>query len=794
MNRVEFKELTARKYLVLDGATGTFLQQSGMPAGVCPEQWALENPHVLKNIHKSYKDAGSNIVYTCTFGGNRLKLKTYGLEDKVHEFNRDLVKLAKEALGDDAYAAGSIGPIGHFIEPLGPLTFEEAYDIFKEQIQGMIDGGADMLVIETMIDVQETRAALLAARDLCDLPVIVSLTYGDDGRTLTGSDPATAIITLQSLGADAIGTNCSTGPDKMLNIIKQMKPYARIPVMAKPNAGLPVIKDGKTVFNLDAKGFAKYIPDFMEHGVRLMGGCCGTSPDFIKEISTRFAGKTPPPLQQGAVQAVTSRSKTAFFNNDKPVLVIGERINPTGKKTLSAQLKDGTLSEVKRFAIEQKDGGADILDVNVGVPGIDEKAAMRNVLINLSSFTDLPLCIDSSDPAVLEDALKIYPGRALVNSISAESEKIAALAPVLAKYNPMVIFLPIDDKGIPETAEERINVIDKTVAKLESQGIKRDQLLVDGLVMTVSSAPKAPKETLATVQWCTENNLLSTMGLSNVSFGLPQRNNVNSAFCAMAVDRGVSGVIINPCHSELMNIFYAANVLSGRDANALSYISSIQATATVAQPQAQSGTLDCATALVQGNKEALLEAVKVEIEKGRKAINIVNESLIPGIQKVGEKFNAKELFLPQLMLSTEAMQEAFEYLKPMMEQDESQKVGRMIIATVKGDIHDIGKNMVSLMLRNHGIEVIDLGKDVDADTILEAAERENISVIGLSALMTTTMVAMEEVICRARRENKPLRFVVGGAVVTPEYAKEIGADGYAEDAVQAVDVVKKLLT
>ncbi len=794
MNRTEFSHLAAGKYLVLDGATGTFLQESGMPAGVCPEQWALDNPQVLKNIHTSYKNAGSNIAYTCTFGANRLKLETYGLQDKVYQYNRDLAKLAKDALGRDVYCAGSIGPLGHFIEPMGTLTFEQAYDIFQEQIRGLADGGADILVIETMIDIQETRAALLAALDTCELPVIVSLTFGDDGRTLTGSDPATAVITLQSLGADAIGTNCSTGPDKMLEVIKRMKPYARIPLMAKPNAGLPSIIDGKTVFNLTARQFSKYVPSFMENGVTMMGGCCGTSPDFIKEISTHFCGKTPLPIAADPVQAVTSRSKTVFFDSSKPALVIGERINPTGKKTLSAQLKEGVLNEVKRFAVEQKNGGADILDVNVGVPGIDEEKTMRAVITSLSSFSELPLCIDSSDPAVIETALKVYPGRALVNSISAESEKMDKLAPVIKKYNPMVIFLPIDDNGIPQTARERTELIEKTAVRFEQSGIRRDQLVVDGLVMTVSSAPQAPKETLETIGWCTGNNLLTTIGLSNVSFGLPNRNNVNSAFCAMAVARGISSVIINPCHDEVMNIFHAANVLTGRDANALAYINAMRETAGAPKQHSPTHALDCADALLQGNKEALLEAVKEELAKGRNPLAVVNESLIPGIQQVGEKFNCKELFLPQLMLATEAMQEAFAYLKPMMVQDESNKAGRMIIATVEGDIHDIGKNMVSLMLRNHGIEVVDLGKDVDADTILDTAEREKISVIGLSALMTTTMVAMKEVICRARQENKPLRFVVGGAVVTPEYAKEIGADGYAKDAVQAVDVVKRLLS
>ncbi|MCD6460383.1 homocysteine S-methyltransferase family protein [bacterium] len=800
MNKKKFFELIKQKYLVLDGAVGTFLQKSGMPTGVCPEKWALENPDVLSGIHLSYKNAGSDIVYTCTFGANRLKLETYGLGDKVLEYNEQLAKLAKKAVGQEIYVAGAIGPMGHFIEPLGSLSFDQAYDIFSEQIKGLVAGGADLIVIETMIEIQETRAALLAAKDLCDLPVITSVTFGDDQLTLTGSDPVTTLITLQSLGADCIGTNCSTGPGDMLKVIKAMRQYANVPLMAKPNAGLPKIVNGETVFDLSAEQFSKFIPEFIDSGAALIGGCCGTSPEYIKYIKQISEGKKPKPVTYVPVRAVTSRTKTVFFSNANPPVIIGERINPTGKKKLSAELAKGSMMEVKRFAMEQKDAGADILDVNVGVPKIDELATMKTAIFHLSTFSGLPLCIDSSDPEVIAQALKIYPGRALINSLSGESDKLKRLIPSIKKYNPLFIFLPINDDGIPQTGEARIDVVKKTLTRLKQEGIPAESMVVDGITMTVSASPESPKQTLKTIDYCANKlNLLTTVGLSNVSFGLPERKNVNSAFLSMAIDRGLGSLIINPCLVTAMNIFYGASLLAGRDKNALIYINKVKKIQTIQKGSNQhSGQnnpkdLNCKQALIQGNKEALLKAVKIELDKKTKPMVIIDDFLIPAMQEVGAKFNNKELFLPQLLLSTEAMQEAFKCLKPFMEEENASKIGRMIIATVKGDIHDIGKNIVALMLRNNGIDVIDLGKDIDAEIIIKTAEKENISLIGLSALMTTTMVEMENVINIARTENKPLKFMVGGAVVTPEYAKTIGADGYSKDAVEAVEIAKKLL-
>ncbi len=792
MKKSEFLDILTKKCLVLDGATGTFLQKEGMPVGVCPEKWAVENPAVISNIHASYAKAGSDIVYSCTFGANRLKLQTYGLEKEVHQLNKRLVELAKEAVGKDVYVAGSIGSMGKFINPIGPLSFKEGYDIFSEQIKGMLAGGVDLLVIETMMDIQEARVALLAAKDLCDIPVMLSLTYSDENRTLTGTDPVTALITLQSLGADAVGTNCSCGPDMMLEILKQQAPYACVPLFAKPNAGLPILKDGKTHFNMSSEEFAGYVPDFIDAGVNIMGGCCGTTPEFIKKIKDIFVSQNPSKIAKQNIQAVSSRSKTFFFDKNKPVAIIGERINPTGKKLLSKELSEGKMTELKRFAVEQANAQTSILDVNVGAPDVDELNTMREAIFTLTGITDLPLCIDSSSPEVIEEALKHYPGRALVNSLSGEKDKQKKLVPLMKKYGAMFIFLPLDDSGVPELADERIKIINESVDLFKDAGIPASNMIVDGLTMTVSSSPDAPKETLKTIEYCVEQlGLLTTIGLSNISFGLPERKWINNAFMAMAISKGLGSLIINPCSEQTMNMFFSSCVLVGRDKNALDYINNVQKIDSKEKKPASE--MSCSDCLINGDKENLLVQLKKEIKQGADPLKMVNESLIPAMQEVGGRFNRREFFLPQLMLSAEAMQDAFEYLKPYLAEKGLSSKGKMILATVKGDIHDIGKNIVALMLRNHGIEVIDLGKDVDTETILDTAERENVSVIGLSALMTTTMTEMENIIIKAREMGKKYKFVVGGAVITSDYANKIGAHGYAKDSVEAVELVKKLL-
>lgn len=800
MNREQFLDFLKDNIMILDGATGTELQKRGMPKGVCPEKWAVENPEVIINIQKDYINAGSNAVYTCSFGGNRMKLEEFGLGDRVVEINAQLARLSRKAVGDKGFVVGDIAPTGQFVRPFGDMPFETCVEVYKEQVKGLLEGGVDFFVVETMMDIQEARAALIAVKESCDLPVCVSMTFDENGQTLMGTDPLTALITLQSLGADAVGCNCSTGPKDMLKIIKTMKPYAKVPLIAKPNAGLPKLIDGETVFDMGAEEFGAYVEEFAKSGVNLFGGCCGTSPLYIEEIKKNLKGLKPLKIEAEKVSAVTSARNTVFVGFNQPTAVVGERINPTGKKKLQEELKEGKTSEVRRFAVEQLEKGAKILDVNVGMPGIDEKETMIKVVELLVPMIDAPLCLDSSSPEVLEAALRIYPGRALINSISAEKVKLEKLLPVVAKYGAMFILLPLSDEGVPTTAEERYVVINKVYEKASKYGCGKNDIVVDGLVMTVSSDQKAALETLKVIEWCTNTFGCGTiLGLSNVSFGLPERNWVNSAFLAMAMGRGLTMAIMNPSSETLMSIKMAGDVLTAKDKNSLKYIDYFGNNTNVkpvqAQKSEQSTTERIYGAVVGGDRENIRSHIEAGLKEGLEPSFIVDSCLIPAITHVGDLYDKKEYFLPQLIQSAEAMKEAFGFVEPMLKKDgagEKVKAG-IVIATVKGDIHDIGKNIVGLMLKNYGFEVYDLGKDVSAEEIINVARDKNVRIIGLSALMTTTMMEMKTVIELAKREGLTAKFMVGGAVVTKSFAKEIGADGYSEDAYSAVKLANKLL-
>ncbi len=539
MNKKDFLDFLKQNILVLDGATGTELQKRGMPNGVCPESWAIENPDVIVDIQKDYINAGANAVYTCTFGGNRIKLSEFGLGDKVVEINRKLAQLSRKAVGENGFVGGDLAPTGQFVRPFGDMPFEEAVDIYKEQVKGLLEGGVDFFVIETMMDIQEARAALLAVKESCDLPVCVSMTFDENGRTLTGTDPVSALIILQNLGADVVGCNCSTGPEDMIKIIRSMKPYAKVPLLAKPNAGLPRLIDGKTQFDMESEEFGSYIREFIEAGVNLLGGCCGTSPLYIAQIRKNINGLIPIPPEPKEICAVASARKTVFVDANEPVVVVGERINPSGKKKLQEELRQGMTSLVRQFAIEQVEKGANILDVNVGMPGIDEKETMVKVIELLSSMSDAPLCLDSSSPEVLEAALRIYPGRALINSISAEKVKLEKLLPIAAKYGAAFILLPLNDAGVPKSGKERCHIVEEVFNEALKFGYTKKDIIVDGLVMTVSADQEAALETLNVIEWCTNNFGCGTIvGLSNVSFGMPERAWINSAFLAWQLDTG----------------------------------------------------------------------------------------------------------------------------------------------------------------------------------------------------------------------------------------------------------------
>lgn len=802
MNREFFKRMLERRIVILDGATGTELQRRGMPEGVCPEQWVIEHPNVLKEIQREYINAGSDIVCTCTFGGNRIKLEEYGLGERVIEINRELAELSKKvAAGSNCFVAGDLAPTGNFIEPFGDMPFEKAVDIYKEQVRGLLEGGVDLFLIETMIDIQEARAALLAVKESSDLPVMVSMTFDRDGRTLTNSDPVTVLMILQSLGADAVGVNCSTGPKDMIEIISLMKPYSRVPLLAKPNAGLPRLINGVTTFDMEAEEFGTYAKDFVGAGVNLLGGCCGTSPSYIESIKRNIEGSQPLKTHARPYSALTSSRKTVFLGFNSPVVVIGERINPTGKKQLSEELKQGRFSEVRRLALEQVGNGAEVLDVNVGLPGIDEKETMLEVVKLLSNIVETPLCLDSSSPEVLEAALRIYPGRALINSISAEKTKLKKLLPLAKKYGAMFILLPLSDEGVPEEAEERYNIIRYILDNAAEYDIGKNDVVVDGLVMTVSSNQNAALETLKVIEWCADSlGCATTIGLSNVSFGLPQRDFINTAFLAMAIGKGLCTIIANPSSEMLMNIKMACDVLTLRDRNSLRYISRFAGN-NVEKPKRDIRKVPLKPAekiynsVVDGNKEEVVSYLNEAIIQGVKPEDIVDNCLIPAITKVGELYDEKKYFLPQLIQSAETVKTAFDYLEPYISQNKSGAVRpgiSIVLATVKGDIHDIGKNIVGLMLRNYGFNVIDLGKDVSSKEIIARAKETGATIIGLSALMTTTMVEMKNVIKLAKDEGLNFKFMIGGAVVNDKYAVEIGADGYAKDAYDAVKLAKKL--
>ena len=799
MDKVFFKKFLKENIIILDGATGTELQKMGMPKGVCPERWICENKDVLIKLQKEYIKAGSKVVYTCSFGGNRGKLSEYSLGDKVFEINKKLAEISKEACEGSAFVAGDLAPTGSFIEPFGSVPFENIVNVYKEQIEGLLAGGVDFFIIETMIDLQEARAALLAVKEMCDLPVCVSMTFDEDGYTLTGTDPMTALMTMQGLGVDAFGCNCSTGPQKIINIIRNLKLYAKVPLMAKPNAGLPKLVNGKTNFDMGSDEFASFAEDFVKSGANLIGGCCGTSPVYIEKLSNKVLGQKPTGLSYMVPSCITSSRRTVFIGEQSSTIIIGERINPTGKKKLQEDLKGGALLELRRLAIEQVEQGADILDVNVGMPGIDEEDTMAKAVAILASTVDIPVCIDSSSPVVIEKALRIYPGRVLVNSITGESEKLEKLIPIISKYGAMFVALPIDDNGIPQTIEKRKKIINNIYKRAKDFGIEKKDMVVDGLLMTISSNPGAALETLTLIKWCTSDfGCKTVVGLSNVSFGLPERKWINSAFFIMAIESGLTMAIANPSSQMLMNLRLAYNVLKSKDGDMKKYISffSQEIKHEVKDKGLDKTSLeniyDC---IINGDKAGIIKCIEGSILNGAKISTIIDKFLIPAITHVGELYERKIYFLPQLIGSAESMRVAFDYLEPFLLKDKKsiRNKGTVVLATVKGDIHDIGKNIVGLMLKNYGYVVRDLGKDVASEQIVKEAIRYEADIIGLSALMTTTMIEMKEVIKLVKQNNLRCKVIVGGAVVNEKYSKEIGADGYSSNAHEAVKLVTRLL-
>lgn len=824
MNIQEFKKLSDKKLLLLDGATGSNLIKRGMPAGVCPEKWILEHKDIFVELQKEYVEAGSNIIYAPTFTANRVKLKEYGLQEEIERINHELVTLSKKAAGDKAYVAADITMTGEQLSPMGKMDFEELISIYKEQIKITCRAGADLIVVETMMSLQETRAALIAAKEVCELPVIVTLTFESNGKTLYGTDAVTAAITLEKLGASAIGANCSTGPDKMLELIQNISDVVSIPVIAKPNAGLPALNEkGETTYDMAEDEFAEGVKLLVEAGASIIGGCCGTSPSYIKALYEAFQGKEEIVRQEQKVRKsgnqkmryLTSERKTVAFGLDAPFMIVGERINPTGKKKLQEQLRAGNLDMVLDFAEQQEKCGAELLDINVGMSGIDEKEMMLKVLSEVTISSSLPLVLDSSHVDVMEAALRQYPGRALINSISAEADKLEKLLPLAKKYGAMFILLPLSDAGLPANTQEKISIIEKVSEKAFAIGLTKEDIVVDGLVATVGANPTAAIEVLDTIRYCKKNEYATVCGLSNISFGLPERSFVNTAFLTMAIQEGLTMAIANPSQDLLVNTAFAADLLMNKEGSDVRYIEQIQKyqerKPVISDVPVKSNTplkaenvtekLEDISSkgqiyqdVVKGNRKLILEHTKEAISGGEKASDILNKMLLPAINEVGELFDKGKYFLPQLIASAEAMKISVEYLEPLLATGaEKKEMPVIVIATVAGDIHDIGKNLVAMMLKNYGFQVIDLGKDVPKEVIVQKAVEHCASIIALSALMTTTMQEMKNVIDYAKEQNIDAKIMIGGAVITEEYKTEIGADGYSTDAADAVKVAKHLL-
>ena len=829
MTKKEFKDFIKNGPVILDGATGTNLMKAGMPIGVCPEKWVMEHPDVLIKLQRDFVEAGSNIVYAPTFTGNRIKLEEYGLEASLEEINTTLVKLSKEAVGDKALVAGDMTMTGKQLFPLGELMFDELVEVYKEQAKVLDAAGVDLFVVETMMSLQECRAAVLAIREVSDLPIMVSLTYNEDGRTLYGTPPETAVVVLQSLGVDVIGINCSTGPMEMVEPVKKMAQYATIPILAKPNAGLPELVDGKTVYRMTPEEFAEAGVALVQAGAAIVGGCCGTEPSHIKALSDAVCGmELITPLEKHR-RILASERQNVEIDLEGNFIVVGERINPTGKKKLQAELKEGNLDLVRQMAMEQEENGARILDINMGMNGIDEKEMMKQVIYEVSSTVDCPLCIDSSHVDVIEEALRIYPGRALINSISLESEKVEKLLPLAAKYGAMFILLPLSDEGLPKNPQEKTQIIETVYEKAMALGMAHEDIIVDGLVATIGANPEAAKECYDTIAYCKEVRKLPTIcGLSNISFGLPERMFVNTAFLTMAICKGLTMAIANPSQELLMNAAFASDMLLHRPDSDIRYIermnmlaekkeqyetvvvmkkdsvandSSIKSdTRDAGGKDAESGQAsvkdsEIYKAVLKGNKNSIVDLVKKAVADGLKPEQIINDYLISAINEVGELFNEKKYFLPQLIGSANAMKMAIDYLEPLMEKkDSGENMPTLVIATVEGDIHDIGKNLVVLMLKNYGYNVIDMGKDVPCEDIVDRAIAEDAAIIGLSALMTTTMMRMKDVVNICKEKGCKSKVIIGGACITQSFADEIGADGYSKDAAECVKLVERLLS
>ena len=787
---MNFKDLLGKKILIADGAMGTLLQAAGLPEGYPPDLWAVENPETVKGVHLSYIKSGCNIITTDTFGANSLKLTPFG--KTVEEVVTSAVSVALSAKSEsgieDVFVALDIGPTGKLLKPMGDLDFEDAIDLFAEIVRAGAKAGADVVIIETMSDAYELKAAVLAAKENCNLPILCTVVFDEKGKLLTGADVETVIALLESLGVDAVGMNCGMGPSGMLPLVKRISEVSSLPVIVNPNAGLPKTCGGKTYFDVTPDVFAEAMKPVAEYAA-IMGGCCGTTPEHIAALADAVKGMEITPVTSKNHTFVTSYA-TCVDIGAAPV-IIGERINPTGKKLFKQALREGDRDYILREGVKQEDAGAHILDVNVGLPEIDEAAVLKDAVLSLQKVTSLPLQIDTSDVIAMEGAMRIYNGKPLINSVNGKQESLDTVLPLVKKYGGAVVGLTLDENGIPETAEGRLEIAEKIVMAAEKLGIKRKDILIDALTLPVSADCNAAKTTLDALELISSRlGVKTVLGVSNVSFGLPDRGTVNGAFYTLAMERGLSAGIINPCSDAMMKAYDAFCALKGFDENCERYISRHTGEIkTISDMKETDITLYDAVIKGFSDKASVIaenEAKKCDV------LEIINSQLVPALDFVGAGFEEGRVFLPQLLMSAEAAKSAFEALKPFLKSEENANEGPVIVlATVKGDIHDIGKNIVKVLLENYRFKVVDLGKDVPAEEIVEAVKRENAKLVGLSALMTTTVPAMEETIRLLNKDCDDVKVVVGGAVMTEEYAKMIKADFYGKDAMEVVRIAQK---
>lgn len=768
--------------LYFDGGFGTVLQSMGLGAGERPESWNILHPEKVVSVHKAYVDAGSNIITTNTFGINRDKYENY------EELISSAVRCAREAAEErDTYIAFDIGPTGRMLEPIGDMSFDEAVDLFAANVRAAVSLGVDLILIETMNDSYETKAAVLAAKENCDLPIFVTNVYDKSGKLMTGADPLSMIAMLEGMGVSAIGMNCSFGPDVMLEIIDSFTENTSLPIITNPNAGLPQVADGKTVYNISADEFADYMEKLAKKGVSILGGCCGTTPEYIRETVKRTKD-IPLPSRKAAKKTLVSSYTHAVQLGDAPVL-IGERINPTGKARLKDALRRADMSYLLGEAIKQSEAGVQILDVNVGLPEINEKEMMCAAVKAIQAVTDTPLQIDSSSPTVLEGAMRVYNGKPLINSVNGKEESLDAVLPLVKKYGGTLIALTMDGSGIPETAEGRVAIARKIAGRAKEYGIEKEDIIVDPLCLTVSSDRESALVTLDALRMLKEEGFVTSLGVSNVSFGLPEREKINTAFFACALERGLDCAIMNPYSRSMMDTYYAFLALHGKDPMCQGYIDYALAQPNEKKSADVKENMTLHYAILKGLKDSASDAAE-KLLGDEDGLSVINGHIVPALSEVGKLFEEKRLYLPQLLMSAEAASAAFEKVKERMPKGEAEN-GSIILATVKGDIHDIGKNIVRVLLESHGFTVYDLGKDVPPEKVCEAVRRTGCEIVGLSALMTTTVPAMEETIKLLRKEHPNTKVIVGGAVMTQEYADMIGADVYCADAMAAVKFLQR---